>query len=314
MIRRLRDMDRDLLSMEEIGGAHAGNIYRIEALSGNRRVRYIYKEFADGRNQEVEIHRNIADIVRPFSRVVHVWDASPQAMLMEDLGSPLKEGFYTMPAEEKRIMIGDILKVFASFHGLNPVKDKLPVHQISSEWLDWCLDQLGKLDSRKSWARPQWKRTILEAYERLDIPHYQTKCTPVITHGDPHLENVFYKDEGIWLIDWEWAAIGSPLRDVTILMQDVYEDELIAFVPEFYLRCMRERGIILDDDDFWSDLSYLYIDHLTMMLAWEVEKYFQGYLSEERIREIIEWKIGEIERVTGEEDRNHSIERNSHNE
>jgi hypothetical protein len=54
------------------------------------------------------------------------------------------------------------------------------------------------------------------------------------------------------------------------------------------------------DISFWSDLSYLYIDHLTMMLAWEVEKHFQGYLSEKRIREVIEWKIGEIERIREE--------------
>jgi hypothetical protein len=37
-----------------------------------------------------------------------------------------------------------------------------------------------------------------------------------------------------------------------------------------------------------------------MMLAWEVEKYFQGHLTEKRIRGIIEWKIGEIERVRKE--------------
>ena len=81
------------------------------------------------------------------------------------------------------------------------------------------------------------------------------------------------------------------------MMQDIYDEDLISYVPEYYLQCLRERGITLDTDDFWSDLSYLYIDHLTMMLAWEVEKYFQEHLSEKRIREIIEWKIGEIERV-----------------
>ncbi|MBW3112686.1 aminoglycoside phosphotransferase family protein [Bacillus sp. MCCB 382] len=300
MVRRLRDMDVELLSKETIGGAHAGNISRIDALSEKKRVQYIYKEFADERNQEVEIHRKIADIVNPFSRVVRIWDDPPQAMLMWDLGSPIKTGFHTQSSDEKRRSIGDVLTRLTSLHCMDPVQTKLPVHQLSSEWRDWCLDQLGKLCSRKSWTRPEWERTILEAYERLDIPHYQTKCPPVITHGDPHLENVFYKDDEIWFIDWEWAAIGSPLRDVTILMQDVYEDELITSVPEFYLQCMRECGIILDDDDFSSDLGYLYIDHLTMMLAWEVEKYFEGYLSEKGIREIIEWKIGEIERVQTE--------------
>ncbi|KPL60452.1 hypothetical protein [Rossellomorea vietnamensis] len=57
-------------------------------------------------------------------------------------------------------------------------------------------------------------------------------------------------------------------------------------------------------DDLESRLSKMNLEILSFeeiggahMLAWEVEKYFQGHLSEKRIREIIEWKIGEIERV-----------------
>lgn len=300
IVDRLRGMNVEFLGMKEISGAHAGNIFRVDALSEDERVQYIYKEFADERNQEVEIHRNITDIVDSFSKVVRVWGDPPQAMLMWDLGSPIKEGFDVLSLEEKKRTMGHIVTRLTSLHCVEPVQTKLPAHQLNAEWKNWCLDQMGKLCSRKSWASPRWERTIQEAYERLDIPHYQSKCPSVITHGDPHLENVFYKDNEVWFIDWEWAAIGSPLRDVTILMQDIYDEELIAYVPEYYLKCMRERGITLDNDDFWSDLSYLYIDHLTMMLAWEVEKYFQGYLSEKRVREIIEWKIGEIERVRKE--------------
>jgi aminoglycoside phosphotransferase (APT) family kinase protein len=299
---RLSKMNLEILSMEEIGGAHAGNIYKVEALNKNenKREHYIYKEFAEGREQEVEIHKNIEEIMTPFSRVVNVWESSPKAMLMWDLGYPVKAGFETLPIGAKETLISDILKVLASLHGMDIAQDKLHVHQLNAEWKNWCLNQLGKLCSRKSWGSPHWERTIQEAYERLDISHYQTKCPSVITHGDPHLENVFYKDNEVWFIDWEWAAIGSPLRDVTILMQDIYDDDLIAYVPEYYLQCMRERGITWDNDDFRSDLSHLYIDHLTMMLAWEVEKYFQGHLSEKKIRGIIEWKIGEIERVRKE--------------
>ncbi|WGG46265.1 aminoglycoside phosphotransferase family protein [Rossellomorea sp. DA94] len=300
IVDRLRGMNVEFLGMKEISGAHAGNIFRIDALSEDERVQYIYKEFADERNQEVEIHRNITDTVDSFSKVVRVWGDPPQAMLMWDLGSPIKEGFDVLSLEEKKRTMGHIVTRLTSLHCVEPVQTKLPDHQLSSEWKNWCLDQLGKLCSRKSWASPRWERTIQEAYERLDIPHYQSKCPSVITHGDPHLENVFYKDNEVWFIDWEWAAIGSPLRDVTILMQNIYDEDLIAYVPEYYLQCMREGGITWVNDDFRSDLSYLYIDHLTMMLAWEVEKFFQGHLSEKKIREIIEWKIGEIERVRKE--------------
>lgn len=301
MERRLREMNLEILSLKEIGGAHAGNIYRVEAMgeSDGERTRYIYKEFAQGRNKEVDIHMNIADVLRPFNRVVDIWEDSPQAMFMLDLGETLKIGFESRQMEEKRRFIEEVLKRLASLHETSSVQaaSKLPVHRLSSEWRDWCLEQLMKLCKRKPWARSEWIKVIEEAYEQLGIPHYQWKCPAVITHGDPHLENVFHIDEEVWLIDWEWAAIGSPLRDVTILMQDLYDDELISFVPECYRKYVKERGIDLQDDDFWSDFNYLYIDHLAMMLGWEVEKYFQGYLSEEGILRIIEWKIGEIGRV-----------------
>ncbi|WP_061809147.1 hypothetical protein [Rossellomorea vietnamensis] len=190
---RLSKMNLETLSMEVIDGAHAGNIYKVEALSENENTRehYIYKEFAEGRDQEVEIHKNIEEIMTSFSRVVNVWDTSPKAMLMCDLGYPVKAVFEALSVAEKKILISDILNVLATIHGMDTTQDELPVHQLNAEWKDWCLDQLGKLCSRKSWASPRWERTIQEAFERLDIPHYQSKCPSVITHGDPHLENVF---------------------------------------------------------------------------------------------------------------------------
>ena len=179
MESRLSKMNLEILSMKEIGGAHAGNIYKVEALNKNENTRehYIYKEFAEGRDQEVEIHRNIGEIMTSFSRVVNVWETSPKAMLMWDLGDPVKAGFEALPIGAKKILISDILKVLASLHGMENAQDKLPVYQLNAEWKDWCLNQLGKLSSRKSWASPQWERTIKEGYERLDIPHYQIEMS-----------------------------------------------------------------------------------------------------------------------------------------
>ncbi|MBS4172236.1 phosphotransferase [Bacillus sp. FJAT-49736] len=51
---------------------------------------------------------------------------------------------------------------------------------------------------------------------------YEAKGPIVLTHGDPHLDNIFRKINGsILYIDWEWAALASPLRDITILVQDL---------------------------------------------------------------------------------------------
>jgi thiamine kinase-like enzyme len=105
----------------------------------------------------------------------------------------------------------------------------------------------------------------------------------------------------IWLIDWEWTAFGSPLRDITILCQDVYDTRLIQFIYETYQESLNHLNLNIPSEDYQRDFNYLYIDHSTMMIAWEIEKYFQGYISEEKIKGIIDFKVGEIQRVTNEE-------------
>ncbi|WJV31673.1 phosphotransferase [Rossellomorea sp. AcN35-11] len=181
------------------------------------------------------------------------------------------------------------------------ITNALPTHQITSEWHEWCCDQMHRLCEHKNWAKTEWSKIIDNAYEQLDLKNYSQQCPRVITHGDPHLENIFLENEQIWLIDWEWAALGSPLRDITIMCQDIYDTRLIRFVIESYQEVLSNHNLTIPIEDYQRDFTYFYIDHTTMMLAWEIEKYFQQYTSEEKIKEIIEFKIGEIKRATNEE-------------
>ncbi|ELK44161.1 phosphotransferase, partial [Halobacillus sp. BAB-2008] len=146
-----------------------------------------------------------------------------------------------------------------------------------------------------------WSKLIESAYQKLKLGQYTVKGPLTLTHGDPHLENVFGYDNEIWFIDWEWTAIGSPLRDITILLQDVYDEELVQYTYRAYKELLNSKNISISNDAYRRDFHHLYIDHTTMMLAWEIEKYFQGYTSEARIKQIVEFKMREINRVVNEQ-------------
>ncbi|MGR3763094.1 phosphotransferase family protein [Rossellomorea sp. NS-SX7] len=301
---RLLQINLKLLKKEVINGVHAGKIYRIEVLDGDHQKHsLIYKEFEANRNNEIAIYRNLTNYIKQFSKVVSVWESSPEAILMCDLKSPLKKEFDLLSYENKTNYIERILEKLADLHSTrnSEIINQIPTHQFTSEWLEWCLDQLEQLSSLNHWADTEWIKTIEEAYKKLDIRDYKVRCAQVITHGDPHLENIFYMDEQIWFIDWEWAALGSPLRDITILCQDIYDPRLIQLICNTYQKYLNKENLTITSRDYQQDFHYLYIDHTTMMLAWEIEKYFQGYTSKERIQEIIDFKIGEIKRVTEEE-------------
>lgn len=299
--QRLTEKNMKLLKMEVIQGAHAGEIYRLEVLTENgENTSLIYKEFASDRNNEVEIFSMLSSCIEPFSKVITLWASHPQAILMDDLGSPLKNEFSLLSGPHKKALLEKVLKRFAALHYSKVnIREGLKVHTLNSEWLEWAKNQLKRLCYECSWAESNWSKTIEQTYTKLNVANYKQKCPQVITHGDPHLENIFYQDSQVWFIDWEWAAKSSPLRDITILCQDIYDPNLIQFISTSYYKKLKNLAIPFED--YLQDFNYFYIDHTTMMLAWEIEKFFQSYTSEGKIQEIVEFKIDEIIRVTNEE-------------
>ncbi|QHT46364.1 phosphotransferase [Bacillus sp. SB49] len=291
------------LHIECITGAHAGDIFRFEIINQNEeKKKFIYKEFAEGRNNEIEVYKKLENHLQPLTKLVKWYESNPQAILMVDLGRPLKDDFMELPLHSKKKSIVSILQRLSYLYSLKVDQTALTLdtHSITYEWSDWAIEQLKLLNARHEWAS-DWSKFIEYAYQKLKLGDYKVRGPLTLTHGDPHLENVFSYDNEVWFIDWEWAAIGSPLRDITILLQDVYEEELVQYTYRAYKELLDSKKILISNDAYRRDFHHLYIDHTTMMLAWEIDKYFQGYTSEARIKEIVEFKMKEIKRVVNEE-------------
>ena len=301
---RMREKKWKLLNKEVIHGAHAGSIFRVDVLDDkNQRGSYIFKQFAVDRNNEIDIYEKLKNPIKQFSKLVQVWNTAPQAILMHDLESPLKDTYESLSLTDRKMVISDILQRLSDLHSTtsNLFTTELPIHQISSEWRNWCLDEMKKLCARHHWAKSEWIQSINDTYDKLSLSNFEARSPLVLTHGDPHLENIFHYEDQIWFIDWEWTAIGSPLRDITILLQDIYDIELIHFVMNAYWKLMKGKQLNIEEEDYTKDFNYLYLDHTTMMLAWEIHKYFQGFTDENRIEKITEFKVGEIIRIANEE-------------
>ncbi|WP_039871697.1 phosphotransferase [Halobacillus sp. BAB-2008] len=301
--QRLEEMKWVPLHVECITGAHAGDIFRFEIINHNGDTeKFIYKEFAEGRNNEIEVFKKLENHLQPFTKLVKWWESNPQAILMVDLGRPLKDDFMNLPLDSKKKSIVSILQRLSYLHSLKIDQTALTLdaHSITYEWSEWAIDQLKLLNEGHDWAS-DWSKLIESAYQKLKLGQYTVKGPLTLTHGDPHLENVFCYENEIWFIDWEWAAIGSPLRDITILLQDVYDEELVRYTYRAYKELLDSKKISISNDAYRRDFHHLYVDHTTMMLAWEIDKYFQGFTSEARIKEIVEFKMKEINRVVIEE-------------
>lgn len=300
LYQRLHKKGLVLKNTKMIKGAHAGYIYRVIAQSEHgRQYSFVYKDFAEGRENEIKIMEMASHYISPFSKMNEIWSDSPRAILMEDLGRPVKRTFSKATLPEKELTIKRIGERLAELHTIKTshIDKRFPIHRITAESLEWCSGQLAKLNSQVKWMDMQWIKDIKNAYERLGLIDYIAQCPLVFTHGDPHLENIFYHDEQMWFIDWEWAAMSSPLRDFTIMLQDLYDPYLIDYAETYYKEQLRKNNLILDMESYQQDFCHFYIDHTTMMIAWEIEKYFQGLHSEEEIQKILLFKTGEISRA-----------------
>ncbi|MFD2442659.1 phosphotransferase family protein [Bacillus sp. CGMCC 1.16607] len=302
---RFYEYNWTLIHKEELEGIHAGNIARMTIKDENNKVKkIIYKEFANSRKNEMDVYAKLLPTIKSMVPIIQVVSSAPEAVIMDDLGESIKENFKDLSKSKKYSLLEMILHKLLFLH--NEVNKclphvDLPTHKVTSEWYKWACSQLNELKLQNlEWYNNSWIDIVNQSFKMINAKNYKIKGPLVLTHGDPHLENIFLKDSSILFIDWEWAAIASPLRDITILLQDIYDVETIEFVKNTYFQLALDAGLFTEDIIFKEDFNYLYFDHTLMMLAWEIEKYFKGLVSESRIVEVINFKVNQMQNVVND--------------
>ncbi|GLZ77026.1 hypothetical protein Afil01_18330 [Actinorhabdospora filicis] len=95
-----------------------------------------------------------------------------------------------------------------------PVEDWRPIATGPTRVMDERMSGLGdeiavvwRANSARILAAADRTEKLAATLDR-DVPY-------VLTHGDPHLGNVIQDERGVWLIDWDGAAMAPAERDLS---------------------------------------------------------------------------------------------------
>jgi thiamine kinase-like enzyme len=303
-------------AIEEIKGGYAAKLYRLQVVQEDgERLRVVYKQLAPERTAELGLYRELLrEVPHGIPKLYGtVEDAEEQGILVEDAGDVLKPVFQQESLAGKKAILQAVVGVLAELH--------VTMERKSQEWL-----MTGKAGAYPFASSVEWGEQAVEQLEWLagqglfgvngDVveevrgivgafyPRYPewTQGRTTFTHGDPHMENVLLDRGHYRLIDWEWACVSLPQRDLSILIQDVLDTELHGFAWEVYVQELRQRGWQVlgeEQERFENGFVACLLDNTLMMLGWEIGKYRDGYVSAEEMEAILKAKVAWVRECWG---------------
>lgn len=317
-----------LLDGQPIRGGFAAELYRLRVVDEQGVVREaVYKRLLPERNTELALYRDVLpEVPHAIATLYGVVDVEgEQGLILEAAGVAVKEVFAQQNCEEQRKTLRELIRLLADLHVALADKSQQWLvegrtsaypFQSSQEWAQTAIEQLAwlkdhaaerqrlstdtstRLEERQGRVSlPIELDWVREAQEMADVfyPRYPewTVGRQTYTHGDPHLENVLVQGDQYRLIDWEWACVSLPQRDLSILLQDVYMEELHDEALPLFQHELEIRGWEVGDPSAFrrAYLACLF-DNTLMMLGWEIGKYRDGYLGDAVLARILAVKWG----------------------
>nr|WP_236587736.1 phosphotransferase [Tumebacillus amylolyticus] len=300
-LRALHLRGWELVESNPIRGGYAAELYRLTVRDETGQLReVIYKKFSPERNSELELYRTVLpEVPHAIPTLYGVVDEDgEQGLILEAAGVPVKAVFSEQDAQGKREMLRGLLELLANLHTSLQEKSQhwLAKGQVSSypfessaQWAEITVQELaGLTEHGKFGVDTELVREVrgMAAAFYPRYPEWAVGAT-TYTHGDPHLENILIQNGHTRLIDWEWACVSLPQRDLSILLQDVLEDELHEFALEVY----QELVPISNPSQFRTAFQACLFDNTLMMLGWEIRKYLDGHLTDAELARILPTKL-----------------------
>lgn len=151
-------------------------------------------------------------------------DSQAGALLMEDLGDELLQRLIVQEPDKKSHYLKRAVEVLADLHGKTyPVPASLPCFQrrfdkekfsqeMAFTWTHLVDGYLGMGPMKD----PE-KKFVAAFCEKIADLHPQIFC-----HRDYHTRNILVHKQGLYLIDFQDARMGSPHYDLASLLYDAY--------------------------------------------------------------------------------------------
>ncbi len=201
--------DKDILSTEEIKTQHGGNdLFRVVVKNGDYLVRKAGRGEGDA---SMEFH--IAELAASIGIAPHVYcfDTRLSIFVTDWINGDHKD---TLGVDE----LMELVRLLKKLHSLKVSGDDMPAVDLRSI--------------------VKYKEGIGEAFDICDkYPPHKALC-----HNDPNPQNIIWSENGVKLIDYEYAGLN-----------DIYFD-LAGVSVEFGLSEVGDRVLL---EEYWGDDNYL---------------------------------------------------------
>ncbi len=289
----------------QLVGGFSAILYKIRVRTQlNAEIEIIYKQGTPNRTQELVLYKEVLCHLKHYApRLLgNIQTVAEHGIIIEYAGQPLKSVISQQSRAQKKTLLDAAVVWLATMH--------IEFAQMSRAWLQsGCLD-LYSIESAYAFAQTsiqalQWlcKQRLcnLEISTTFEVqrmaewfypryPKWQTGRR-TLTHGDTHLENLLQNGHHYCLIDWEYACIAVPSRDLTIFLQDILEDDLHNHVRKTYQDYLAQHGWDIKTTNFEETYQACLFENTLMMLGWEIQKFRTGNLTKSELEKIVRTKL-----------------------
>jgi aminoglycoside/choline kinase family phosphotransferase len=168
-----------------------------------------------------------------------------RVILQEDLGDLLAQKAFSMfKKQERKKILETVADILIGLKGISVTHTNAVLDIARMKWeMDFFLTHFARNYLTKD------SRVISDHQARL---YRMVECIqPINTfaHRDFHSRNMLVHKNDIYLVDFQDSLKASPWYDLVSFAFDCYLD--LKSQRQFLLACLKERGIIVDEEQFY---------------------------------------------------------------
>ncbi|HEB27383.1 MAG TPA: hypothetical protein ENI05_06355 [Porticoccus sp.] len=214
--------------IEPLKGGRTNHSFLIE-VGSQRAVVRINAENSHSLGIDRQQEADILSLLQPVGGVPKIHFMNDQVLISEFI--------------DGRQWTDDHLKSTENFEKITRLLNKiqgipLPKNSQRRSYVDYCQHYIQQLPK----SRQASEKSVIKALEHVALEVDQSSWEPVISHHDLVPENLIETEQGLFILDWEYAAYGHPAIDFVRLYGGGYSHPITEKI------LLLQKGI----DELWS--------------------------------------------------------------
>jgi aminoglycoside phosphotransferase (APT) family kinase protein len=216
--------------------------------------------------REANFYAHIAPSVSmrvPAAYFTAVEEDGPFLLLLEDLatdGFRISDGTWAVPGELAPRALEELAELHVAFEDPAVQRERAPwAAPAPPADRGPMLAKLREVITEHADELSEDYVAVGQLYldHHVELERLWNEGQPTLTHGDPHIGNLFLDGDRVGFLDWGMTTIGSPLKDVSYLLTMGVEPEdrrrMQKDLLQHYLDVRRSLGgTPISFDDAWA--------------------------------------------------------------